>query len=325
MLYAAVLSIRNGLYDRKFLASKKFSLPVIAVGNLSLGGTGKSPMIEFLMDRLHSRYRLAVISRGYKRKTKGFVLLDGTESASVAGDEPLQFKCKFPGEIVAVDENRDDGISRVLELEPPPEVILLDDAFQHRRVQAGLYILLTRYDSLFSEDHVLPAGNLREPRSGARRADIIVVSKCPQDLPQAEKRRIIGKIQMRRDQEVFFSFVTYGKIQSGNGSFALQELRGKHFWLVTGIADPSPLVDFLTDQGLSFTHLKFGDHHNFTDSEIKGLNQKDLILTTEKDYMRLRRSLSVEKLCYLPITVSIDREAEFLAAVEFFIKKNETG
>ncbi len=193
ILYGAVMHLRNELYDRGVLPSQKFDLPVIAVGNISMGGTGKSPMVEYLADLLRKDHKVATLSRGYRRNSSGYILLTGQETATEVGDEPLQFKHKFPGITVAVDEDRSHGIGELLQENPKPEVILLDDAFQHRKVSAGLYILLTSYSNIYRNDFVLPAGDLREPASGAKRAQVIVVTKCPPDITVQEQMEIVKK------------------------------------------------------------------------------------------------------------------------------------
>jgi tetraacyldisaccharide 4'-kinase len=182
ILYGWITSIRNFLFDKGIFKSYSFDIPIIAVGNLSVGGTGKTPQIEYLIRLLSPNYKIAILSRGYKRKSKGFVLADPTSNAEILGDEPFQIYQKFPNTIVAVDADRKNGIENLLVLNEKPDVILLDDAFQHRKVKAGFYILLTGYDDLFYSDFILPAGNLRESRSGAKRANVIIITKCPKDI-----------------------------------------------------------------------------------------------------------------------------------------------
>ena len=317
------MELRNQFYDRGIFSSVEFEVPVFAVGNLSTGGTGKSPMIEFLISLLKENYRVATLSRGYKRSSRGFYLLEGSETAKLVGDEPLQFKNKYPEIHVAVDEDRVHGIKRLLSQPEPPEVILLDDAFQHRKVKADVYILLTTYNKLFSEDLVLPAGNLRESRKGAKRAQIIVVTKCPSDISSEEQRRIIQKLKPREGQPVFFSTISYAeKCFSENSAMDLKELQKRPFSLVTGIANPKPLLNHLSSAALEFEHLEFGDHHNFSASEIQNLKTKSLILTTEKDFMRLKDHLPGGSLFYLPIrTKLLESEREFSSIILDFTKK----
>lgn len=313
ILYGSVARLRNKLYDHNIFESHCFELPVICVGNLSVGGTGKSPMIEYLISLLKEEVGVATLSRGYKRSSKGFHLLSGNEMAAETGDEPLQFKTKFPEVIVAVDEKRRNGIEQLLQLNPQPEVILLDDAYQHREVSAGLNILLTPYNNLYSEDLVLPAGNLREPVSGAHRAQIIIVTKCPEDLQEEEKSRIRHSLKLEEKQELFFTKISYNNSASRAGSpKKLEDFRNKEFTLVTGIANPRPFVNYLKELGLDFEHLRFPDHRNFTSSELELLNKQPLILTTEKDFMRLKGKIPPQSLFYLPI------KTEFLGGREKF-------
>lgn len=323
VLYGGVMQIRNKLYDKGILSSQKFDVPVIAVGNLSMGGTGKSPMVEYLVTQLKNNYRTATLSRGYRRKSSGFVLLTGQESATEVGDEPLQFKQKFPNSMVAVDEDRTNGIEQLLQGTPPPSVIILDDAYQHRKVAAGFYILLTSYTHLYKNDLVLPAGNLREPASGAKRANIIVVTKCPEDLSAEEQAEIKKKLRPKAGQQVFFTTIGYSDSVFGrNRSLKLNELNKYDLTLVTGIANPKPLVKHLESLGLKFNHKAYRDHHNFTEEELKELQFEEMIITTEKDYMRLKNEISREKIFYLPIqTEFLSGEEEFRDRVQNFVQR----
>ena len=323
IVYGTVMRVRNKLYDRGILTSESFELPIIAVGNLSMGGTGKSPMVEYLTHLLRENYKVATLSRGYRRNSSGFVLLTGQETAAEVGDEPLQFKQKFPGVTVAVDESRSHGIEELLKEKPKPEVILLDDAFQHRKVKAGLYILLTSYSRLYRNDLVLPAGNLREPASGAKRAQVIVVTKCPPDLGVQEQMEIVKKLKPKAGQEIFFSSIEYSdSVYGRNRALHLKELQKTPFTLVTGIANPLPLVRYLQGQGLNFEHKAYKDHHNFSEAELRELQHEELIITTEKDYMRLKNEISREKIFYLPIkTAFLNRTEEFNAIIEKYVQK----
>ncbi|MFH4964975.1 tetraacyldisaccharide 4'-kinase [Gaetbulibacter sp. M235] len=319
-VYYSVTWLRNKLYDLGIKKSVSFDFPVICVGNLSVGGTGKTPMIEYLIELLKEDYSIATLSRGYKRKTKGFQLADLTATSETIGDEPFQFFSKFKDKIqVAVDSDRVNGINRLKSLKKSPEVILLDDAFQHRKIKAGLNILLTTYNALFIDDYVLPAGNLRESRNGYKRANIIVITKCPKNLDETEKNTIIKRINPLDYQKVFFSNIEYSSfVKSNVNEKSLVELN--EFTLVTGIANAQPLVDFLKSKHLKFEHLNFQDHYDFSESDIDELCKKDLILTTEKDFMRLQSFPSLkDKLFYLPITVSISESDKFNALVKKFV------
>jgi tetraacyldisaccharide 4'-kinase len=311
-IYFLVTWTRNRLYDFGFKKSQSYNLPIICVGNLSVGGTGKSPMIEYLIRLLKTNYTIATLSRGYKRETSGFKLADDTDSAKTLGDEPFQFYNKFGENIlVSVDADRQNGISKLLELNNKPGVILLDDAFQHRKVKAGFNILLTTYNNLYCDDILLPTGNLREPKSGAKRAQIIVVTKCPDTITNQEKERIISKLKPSLEQHVFFSSISYSSnVFSLNNELEISQL--KPFTLVTGIANANPLVDYLKLNGLEFNHLNYKDHHVFSEKEITDLSKLECIVTTEKDYMRLKsENKLIDKLYYLPIEVLIDRKVVF--------------
>ena len=283
-------------------------MPIICVGNLSTGGTGKSPMIEFLVSFLEKDHKIAVLSRGYKRKTSGYREVLETSTVEEVGDEPLQFKMKFPEITVAVSEDRQTGIERI---GTTSEIILLDDAFQHRKVKASLNILLTSFDDLYVNDFVLPAGNLREPRCGAKRADVIVVTKCPENIENSKMEAITKKLRPSHNQEIYFSKIAYNsEIRNGFDHKQLEYLTGKEFILVAGIANPKPLIDFLKNKGLKFGTKLFPDHHNFTTSEILELKNHPLILTTEKDFMRLQPIVNDTEIYYLPITTVILNNAE---------------
>lgn len=325
LLYAGIMYIRNKMYDRGIFDSQAYEFPLICVGNLSAGGTGKTPMIEYLVSLLKRDFRLATLSRGYRRESRGFFLLKGSETAKQVGDEPLQFKSKFPELRVAVDEKRQHGIEELRKLEPRPEVILLDDAFQHRKVKAGLNILLTSYGDLYSEDQVLPTGNLRESKAGAKRAQLIVVTKCPLNLEPREKALIREKLMPGEEQQLFFAGIAYGKeILNGTSSRELESLKGERFTLVSGIANPAPLVAYLKSLGLSFEHLTFPDHHNFTEAELQKIAALPFVLTTEKDFMRLKGSLKRERLFYLPMQMTFlspEESSDFDRAVFNYIKK----
>ncbi len=319
-LYYLITWFRNKCYDKGWKSSVAYDIPVICVGNLSVGGTGKTPTIEYLVRLLRPTYKIAVLSRGYKRKSKGFVIADENATAASIGDEPFQFYKKFKEIIVAVDANRNRGIEQLID-QKKPDVILLDDAFQHRKVKAGLNILLTTYQNLYTSDIVLPTGDLREPRSGSKRAQIIIVTKCPLSLTNNEKERIRNEIAPSEHQRVYFSSIVYADAIVGNDTTQrIETLKDERFTLVTGIANPKPLEDYLNIKGLNFEHLRFKDHHDFTDTDIKLLKSKQKILTTEKDYVRLSPKFKgLNTLFYLPITVTIDEPKEFEKQLQKFI------
>lgn len=303
VLYGWITQLRNFFYDRGILKSHTFELPVIAVGNLSVGGTGKSPMIEYLIGLLSPEHKIATLSRGYKRTTEGFVLAGENASAESIGDEPFQFHRKFPEIFVAVDANRKNGIENLLQQQPKPQIILLDDAFQHRKVKAGCYILLTAYGDLYADDFMLPTGNLREPRSGAARGDVVVVTKCPPDLSAEKQNEIRQKLKVQSDQQLFFTAIAYDDcVFSENQSLTVDEIKSQSKLLLAGIAKPKPFFAYL--QGENDTVMEFPDHHHFSETDIASiLNQANnrKIITTEKDYVRLKGRIAAGQLFYLPI------------------------
>ncbi len=305
VLYGFVTDIRNSLYDKAIFKSAVFDIPVIAVGNLSVGGTGKSPQIEYLIRLLSPNYKVAVLSRGYKRKSEGFVLADENASAEILGDEPFQFHRKFPKIQIAVDADRRNGIAQLLSQPEKPDVILLDDAFQHRKVKAGFYILLTAYGDLYADDFVLPAGNLRENRSGAKRADIVIVTKCPKELPGGELSQIREKLNITAGRQLFFTFIDYDEyVYNEKESVLVSSIKQEPKVLLAGIAKPKPFFAYLRHE--SDLILEFPDHHAFTGDEIASIREKAKgrrIITTEKDYVRLKNH-GLENLFFLPIKSS---------------------
>ena len=316
VLYGFITSIRNFLFDKGILKSHSFNVPIIAVGNLSVGGTGKTPQIEYLIRLLSPKYKIATLSRGYKRQSKGFVLADSTSNAEILGDEPFQFYTKFKNIQVAVDADRKNGIEQLLYQQERPDVILLDDAFQHRKVKAGFYILLTSYGDLFCDDYMLPTGNLRESRSGAKRADIIVVTKCPANLSLDEQNEIKSKLQLNSDQELYFSYIDYDdSIYSEDKILKVSEIKNVDKLLLAGIAKPEPFFRYLQDESVEC--LTYPDHHHFSEKELLEINNKSknkIIITTEKDFVRLKGSIPKEQLFYLPI------RSTFLSVSENFDK-----
>ncbi|MEJ6793145.1 MAG: tetraacyldisaccharide 4'-kinase [Lacinutrix sp.] len=311
-IYYAITWLRNKFFDLGIFKSKTYSFPVICVGNLSAGGTGKTPMVECLIRLLYQDYTLATLSRGYGRKTKGFLLANEESSANTLGDEPFQFYNKFKNKIsVAVDENRQNGILNLRNLKKQPNLIILDDAFQHRKVKAKLNILLTTYSDLYYKGFVLPTGNLREPKQGAKRAQIIVVTKCPENLTLNRKQILEGKLKLKKGQQLFFSTIGYATSVIGNQKTIALDLL-EDFTLVTGIANAKPLIEFLKNKGLNFNHMEYSDHHDFSKKEIETISRNKLVVTTEKDYVRLvSEKKLVNKLYYLSISIRIDRENDF--------------
>lgn len=313
ILYWLITYIRNWLYDKGIFKSHSFDIPIIAVGNLSVGGTGKTPQIEYLIRLLSENYKVAVLSRGYKRTSEGFILADKNATASLIGDEPYQFYSKFSNIQVAVDANRKNGIENLLQLSNKPDVVLLDDAFQHRKVKAGFYILLTAYDDLFSDDYILPFGNLREPSSGKKRADMIIVTKCPNDLSELAQLKIRKKLNSKKP--VYFSSIQYDDFVFGaHSQMLVSEVQSESKVLVAGIAKPKLFFDFLKNE--NDVTLVFPDHHHFSKQDCEQILAKAngrKIITTEKDFVRLNGLLPQEQLFYLPIksaflnSVNIDK------------------
>ena len=296
-LYAIILRVRNWLFDKNILKSFPFNFPIICVGNLAVGGTGKTPMVEYLLRMLKDQYAVATISRGYKRKTKGFGIANKNTTALDIGDEPMQFHLKFPDVTVAVGEARLEAIPQLLHEKPATSLIILDDAFQHRQVKAGLNIVLTEYKNLYSRDFLLPSGDLRDNTSSARRAEVIIVTKCRHSISEQEKKLLIKELQPTVTQHVFFTEILYTQPYHlfTKKEFVITE--NTEVLLVCGIANPKPLKDYLTAQVNSYDMLKYPDHHIFDSDDLAEIKkhfsklaaQNKIILTTEKDGVRLKK------------------------------------
>lgn len=320
-IYFLITWFRNKLFDLGVFSSTSYDLPIICVGNLSVGGTGKTPMVEYLIRLLSPNKNVAILSRGYKRQSKGFVVANEHATAKSIGDEPFQLYSKFDDISVSVDEDRCHGISKLLTFDKKPEVIILDDAYQHRKVKAGLYILLTSFNNLYSDDIVLPTGNLREPRIGAKRADIIIITKCPKNLTDNEKIELKRKLNILPNQKIFFSTIVYSEtIYSLKERQPILNLKNNKFTLVTGIANSKPLIDHLNLNGFEFDHLNYNDHHNFSADDILSLKGKGLILTTEKDFMRLRDDIDSRNLYYIPIEFQCSNAADLDELIKNFVE-----
>lgn len=297
LLYWMGIGIRNWFYQKKIFRSTSFGLPVICVGNLSVGGTGKSPMVEYLVEKLQDDFKIATLSRGYKRKTKGYALAEDNSTALEIGDEPMQFHLKFPALPVAVGEKRIEAIPQLLHDHPETQAIILDDAFQHRSIHAGLNILLTEYNNLFVHDFYLPTGDLRDLKSSYKRAEIIVVTKCIQNLSEEDKKKITREIHPLPGQKIFFTAIDYGE------PYHIKEKRTsslsdkKEVLLVTGIANPGPLKKLLEEQSKTYNLVQYPDHYIFSVDDLNDIKKKfemmqgssKMILTTEKDAVRLSK------------------------------------
>lgn len=298
LVYGLSTYIRNKLYDFGVFNSTEFKLPVISVGNLNVGGVGKTPHVEYLIRLLSTEFNVATLSRGYKRNSKGFYLATSESTIFDIGDEPLQYKTKFDNISVAVDENRVRGIKKIKEIVTETNIVVLDDAYQHRSVKPGINILVTDYSKLYINDLVLPSGRLREWAIGSNRADIIVVSKTPEILSPIDIRRIKSDLDPKPHQEIFFSFTKYGNLipftEASNQIDCAKE-KNCSVLLVTGIAKPSPLFYHLKNHYSIVEHIKFPDHHNFNSNDLLTIKNSfndlfgnnKLIITTEKDIMRL--------------------------------------
>ncbi|HVK96239.1 MAG TPA: tetraacyldisaccharide 4'-kinase [Flavisolibacter sp.] len=332
LLYGLIIFIRNWLYDEDILKSSSFGLPIISVGNLSVGGTGKSPMVEYLVLHLKNNFKVATLSRGYKRKTRGYALASENTSALDIGDEPLQFYKKFPDVPIAVGEERLVAIPQLLHDRPDTQVIILDDAFQHREINAGLNILLTDYGNLFTRDFFLPTGDLRDLPASYKRAQIIIVTKCRPDLSEKEKNELVKEINPLPQQKIFFTSIYYGTpyhMTQRSFTFLNDQME---VLLITGIANPAPLKNYIEERINIYHLMQFNDHHIFTIDdwqEIKNRfenidNQRKIILTTEKDAMRLMKFTSdMDGMPFYIIPIEhkflFNADAEFNAEVIHFI------
>ena len=346
LLYAAVMAVRNWMFDRGLLSSRSFPVPTICVGNLSVGGTGKTPHSEYLLRLLQSKgWRSGLLSRGYRRRSKGY--LEGEDkNALEIGDEPWQIMHSCYPAKVCVCEKRAEGLRRMLTAEDAPQVVVMDDAYQHRYVQAGLNILLTDYSHPYYADYVLPTGKLRESRRGAKRADIIVVTKCPADLSTQQMEDIRQRITPRAHQQVFFSRMEYGMpyylfpraVDTGVEKVVVlksEVLRGEKALVVCGIARPKPFIQHVQDLCARVETLTYSDHHHFTVKDIQTIAQRaksaDIVITTAKDAARLSayelpQSLR-EKLCVQPIEVKFLHQTEniFNQIILDYVTKDSTN
>ena len=323
ILYGCITAIRNFLFDKGILRSYSFEVPVIAVGNLSVGGTGKTPQIEYLIRLLAPNYKIATLSRGYKRKSEGFVLADANSTTEILGDEPFQIHLKFPQITVAVDADRKNGIEKLLSLKDKPEVILLDDAFQHRRVKAGFYILLSAFDDLFCDDFLLPTGNLRESRKGAKRADVIIITKCPKDLSEIAQQNIINKIGL--EVPIYFSYIDYDDmVYNPNETKKVVEIKSIDKLVIAGIAKPEPFFNYL--EVSKEDCLVYPDHHFFTEKDLQQIENRaknKIVITTEKDFVRLSNQNLKSSIYYLPIKSDyISNKDLFDAEVFSYVKRD---
>ena len=340
LLYGIVTEVRNRMFDWGVLKQHSFDLPVISIGNLAVGGTGKTPHTEFLIRQLSEKFKTAVLSRGYRRETKGFVLADESITAQSIGDEPFQLFSKLPDVAVAVDEKRVRGIENLLKTKPDIQVIMLDDAFQHRHVRPGLSILLTDYANLYTDDFMLPYGTLREYRKNSKRADMVVITKCPEETQPDECKSIAAKLALKPHQKLFFSTFKYGQIYPVLPEVIrkpMPEIRSETAVLLfTGIVKPELMLNWLKKNTQKVKTRFYPDHHHFDKKDIAEI-EKDfidlqgdkLILTTEKDAARLKSNPHLtdkmkKNLYALPLEVKIlnNEQDRFIQKIQDYVRKN---
>lgn len=339
-----VAGLRNELFNLKILSSREFDLPVISIGNITVGGTGKTPHTEYIAGLLKSNFKVATLSRGYKRKTRGFYIVEPTSKVRQVGDEPLQIKLKFNELTVAVDANRVRGITKLMTSPNKPDVILLDDAFQHRYVAPGINILLTDYNHLITKDSLLPYGRLRESASNKSRASIIIVTKCPTELKPIDERIITKELEIRPYQNLYFSKIEYGfLIPVFPADVSLQSVvlvEGLTILMVTGIANPSPLKDYLKHGTHDIHEMNFPDHYQYTLKDLDRIATKfdslssgrKIIVTTEKDMVRFRDFGTVSEIIrknmyYIPLKISFlnNTGKEFDRKILNYVRKNKSN
>jgi tetraacyldisaccharide 4'-kinase len=344
-LYGLFTGIRNFLYSAEIIKSHEFSIPVICVGNLSAGGTGKTPHTEYLIELLQKSFKVAVLSRGYRRKSSGFLIADSNSNVSDLGDEPIQVSRKYPGVIIAVDRNRVHGVEEIMKTHSEISVIILDDGYQHRRITPGLSILLSDFDNLMINDHLLPYGNLRETIHNMNRADIILITKSPENISPIQRRIIVGNINKKPYQNLYFTSLSYKEpmpvfenIEKNEDPFSSGQVSDRGFLLVTGIDNPEPLAEYLGTRADEIIHLSFGDHHNFTMNDIEKISNAyntlraplKYIITTEKDCVRLREFTNIAEpirsaTYYVPIGIWFlnDDKDEFDNLIVDYVRKNK--
>lgn len=344
-IYGLITGIRNFFYDTGILPSVEFRLPVICIGNITVGGTGKTPHTEYLVGLLRENFRVAVLSRGYKRDSRGFRIVTPASAVAESGDEPLQISRKYPDVLVAVDRKRVNGVRRIIEIQPDTEVIILDDAFQHRRITPGFSILLSDYNRPFCNDHMLPYGNLRESISNIRRADIILVTKSPVNISPIQRRLIVKEINKAPYQNLYFTSIKYNppvplfdKKESSGSIPEVTKLEGAGIVLITGIANPIPLKEYIQQTAGEIIHLCYPDHYAYREKDLKAINDAfcrlksplKYVLSTEKDSVRLMEFTNIEDpvrtaFFYIPVGIYFlnDDQAEFDNLIIEYVRKNK--
>ena len=318
IIFKFVTDIRNKLYDCNFLKSEKINVPVISVGNLSTGGTGKTPMVDFIIYNLKRDYNISVLSRGYNRKSKGFIEIKNSDNPSLVGDEPFLIKSNHSEVPVFACEDRVEGAKKIIS-ENNTNLILLDDAFQHRKISRNLDIVLTEYNNLFYKDYLLPYGNLRESRNNINRADVIIVTKCPLDFNKADAIKIKNQINPKKTQSLFFSQIKYSEKLFGFKELSFKSIRNSKLTLVTGIANSQPLKEYLKKNNVNFDHFDYPDHYNYSRKDVNKIlatTKNNIILTTKKDYYKLSQ-FKIDNLLYIDIKVEfLDGKQEFLSTIK---------
>lgn len=340
IIYGIVTGVRNFLFDKKILKTTRFKIPVICVGNITVGGTGKTPHTEYVAELLSRSFRVAVLSRGYKRKSSGFMVVTSSSDASMTGDEPLQIAAKLPEILVAVNEDRVDGVNKITEQQPETDVIIMDDGFQHRWLTPGFQILLSDYKKPFFSDHLMPYGSLRESAGNSKRADVIIITKAPAKIPPEKRETYIKTIIKLPHQHLFFTSLTYKNplpVFKGRTDNLNLPQPYASMVLVTGIADPSSLVDHLRKSFAEIKHLAFPDHHKFCYKDILAMEKAfdglksspKYLLTTEKDAVRLREFRNIaeklkEAFYYIPIAICFPdgTKDEFDNLIIDYVRKN---
>ncbi len=339
-IYGLIVKFRNFLYNFKVFKSTEFDIPIIVVGNLTVGGTGKTPVSEYLITLLSNHFAVAFLSRGYRRKTKGYVLADTNSSPRDIGDEPFQVKQKFENLIVAVDEKRVRGISNLLKIKTKPDVIILDDAYQHRSVKPGLSILIIDYSQPIERDFFIPSGRLRDSVKEKDRADIVLITKSPDSIRPIDMRIMHTELKIKAFQSLFFSGLNYQNLRSLSGEsshdVSVSDLKNKDILLLTGIGNTKPILLFCKEKTKSYIHLSYKDHHDYSIKDLKTISdnfnlissQNKIILTTEKDAVKLNLIIPknhdlIENIYFVPIKIKIlnNEQEVFNSIILNFVKK----
>ncbi len=333
LIYASITGIRNLGFDYGIFKSQDHNIPIICIGNLSVGGSGKTPHAQYVVNLLKNNYKVAILSRGYGRNSSSLQYVEVNSTPIQVGDEPLLIKQNHPDCLVVVEKNRNKGIKQILKYFPKTEVILLDDGFQHRWIKAGFNILITPYFSPYYQDYLIPVGNLRESKKGAERAQIIIISKTPEQSNPTEKKGMLSKLNLFANQTAYFSHIQYNKWKCLNTNNELHDDITYSITLVTGIANAQPLVSHLQKAGHSVHHLEYADHHKYTTKDINNIlakynddkSTKKLILTTEKDATKLQKFKSqfgTENVYFSRIEVALEQSEKFDKQILDYVAKN---